>query len=87
MEFRPNDIELLITCAQTKHCASCTMRIGCPIRYSFYEGEVRTEINIQRAEIFLQPLVGEDKAYTATEFLREKILTERGAHPGGYSYI
>ena len=86
MEFRPNDFILHIECVKNPRCSSCKMRVGCPIRHSFYKGKLKTELSIQEAELILREIVGEDIAYLATNDFRNKILCERGEHPGGYSY-
>ena len=86
MEFRPENEELYDTCSSQLLCSDCRLRIGCPIRYSFYHGELETEIALQEAELFLQKPFGEDVAFDAASKIRNKILCERGAHPGGYSY-
>ena len=87
MEFRPVNADLLITCASTERCNSCPLRIGCPIRRTFYEGDIKVEISLQRAEIRLSKFVGEEVAFRRSDRFRQKILCERGEHPDGYSYI
>lgn len=87
MEFRPENEELFTTCSSQLLCTDCRLRVGCPIRYSFYRGELATEIALQEAELMVQKPFGEDRAFDAAAKFRHKILCERGAHPGGYSYI
>ena len=87
MNMRPFNMELYMTCANADLCSKCPLRIGCPIRYTFYGGDFEVEIALQRAELLLQKQIGEQEAFTKTEWLRRKILCERGEHPGGYSYI
>ncbi|MBR2241483.1 MAG: hypothetical protein IJ890_08970 [Clostridia bacterium] len=86
MEFRPENEELFTTCSSQLLCTDCRLRVGCPIRYSFYRGEIATEIALQEAELMVQKPFGEDRAFDAAAKFRHKILCERGAHPGGYSY-
>ena len=86
MEFRPENEELFTTCSSQLLCTDCRLRVGCPIRYSFYRGELATEIALQEAELMVQKPFGKDRAFDAAAKFRHKILCERGAHPGGYSY-
>ena len=87
MNMRPLDENLLNHCANTTRCTNCAMRIGCPIRKDFYKDTERKEILIQVLELKFQKLVGEEIAYLASSDVRNKILTEIGEYPGGYSYI
>ena len=86
MEFRPINATLIATCATTDRCTHCSLRIGCPIRHTFYGGDITVEIALQRAELRLRRVVGENAAFLQSDKLRHKILCERGENPGGYSY-
>ena len=87
MEMRPLDLKLCLVCASTNLCSECKLRVGCPIRHTFYDGDLSVEVAVQMTELLIQKNIGEQKAYEHTSWLRHKILCERGAHPGGFSYM
>ncbi len=87
MEFRPLNLELMMTCAETPTCTNCKLRVGCPTRKRFYDQDERaTELRFQMAEILTSTIVNKDNAYKAYVFMRNKMLEETHLHKE-FSYL
>ncbi len=85
MNLRPATKELLHHCAATEFCDTCKYRVGCGIRYCFYDEAIRDELQfelfIQGMEVESQPIFGENLAFEGTEHIRRKVTRERKIHP------
>lgn len=87
MTFRPVDHTLLGTCENQADCLDCPMRIGCPIRYSFYQTRTfkQFEITLSRASN-LSSNISPDKLKQLASQMKHKWMVERLNHPKGYQY-
>lgn len=87
MELRPFDYSLMRTCAENDICTNCPMRIGCSIRYSFYEPEISFELTLQMSELSIRNILGNDHlAFVGVQWLRHKRRVELGLN-GVFSYV
>lgn len=88
MEMRPLNEALAHACSSVDRCSKCSMRIGCPVRMTFYVGDFDFEIPLQQTELSLvaKRLCSQDDAFTETNKLRIKRKYEKAEHPY-FSYI
>ena len=86
--FKPLNFELVVICINHDYCTNCPVRIGCPIRNSFYISDTAFEIGIQMAEIEVVKFfkTSENSAYEAADLFRKKRNEEILRHPT-FSYI
>lgn len=90
MNLRPLTEELLSNCVREDFCTDCKYRVGCPIRFSFYDkkldSELHFEIQLQLLEIKAAKIFGVDDALMGANHLRNKVVLERKNNPT-YSYL
>ena len=84
MNLRPINEELVITCFQNAYCTECELRVGCPVRYYFYDGDdLSHEISLQMAEIKLSEEFPENStlSFELANNLRKKRNRELSEKP------
>lgn len=88
MELRPIDNELLETCLSIDFCRDCPKRIGCRLRYEFYNDDSYFEICLQLAEIYVMKThnLSSDSTLEASNNIRRKRKCEIMTNPS-FSYV
>lgn len=81
MNWRPVDEHLIYHCVFNANCKDCPCRIGCQLRYSFYQDDIEFEKKLQIAELQARRYMSEDNAFEASNSLRKKRMHEISLHP------
>ncbi len=70
-----------VTCINNQFCNNCPDRVGCLMRYYFYNGDdFDQEIILQKTEINAQEFMSEDDAFNNVDIIRKKRNRELSEH-------